>query len=71
MVEKTRILVATICFWKMVLFWWPFQVTKHNKNRGFSRYRGKPKMALLVAKVPFWKGAPKGVFLSVIPKGCA
>ena len=27
-------------------------------------------MALLVAKVPFWEGAPKGVLLSVIPKSC-
>ena len=56
---------------RMVLFLWPFQVTKHFKNRGFSRHRGKPKMALLVAKVPFWEGAPKGVLLSVIPKSCA
>ena len=44
---------------------WPFQVTKHYKNWGFSRHRGKPRMALLVAKVPFWEGAPKGVLLSV------
>ena len=61
--KQTRIFVATICFWKIVLFLWPFQVTKHYKNRGFSRHRGKPKMALLVAKVPFWEGAPKGVLL--------
>ena len=27
-------------------------------------------MALLVAKVPFWEGASKGVLLSVIPKSC-
>ena len=52
--KKVRIFVATICFWKMVLFWCPFKVTKHYKNRSFSRHRGKPKMALLVAKVPFW-----------------
>ena len=49
----------------------PFQVTKHYKNRGFSRHRGKPKMALLVAEVPFWEGASKGALLSVIPKSCA
>ena len=66
-----RIFVATICFWKMVLFWCPFKVTKHYKNRGFSRHRGKPRMALLVAKVPFWVFTRKGVLLSVIPKSCA
>ena len=49
----------------------PFHVTKHYKNRGFSRHRGKPKMALLVAKVPFWEGASKGALLSVIPESCA
>ena len=38
----------------------PFKVTKHYKNWGFSRHRGKPQMALLVAKVPF----------CVIPKSC-
>ena len=32
---------------------------------------GKPKMALLVAKVPFWEGGSKGALLSVIPKSCA
>ena len=69
--QKVRIFVATICFWKMVLFWCPFKVTKHYKNRGFSRHRGKPKMALLVAKVPFWVFTRKGVLLSVIPKSCA
>ena len=31
---------------------------------------GKPKMTLLVAKVPFWEGASKAVLLSVIPKSC-
>ena len=70
-VKEERIFVATICFWKMVLFWCPYKVTKHYKNRGFSRHRGKPKMALLVAKVPFWEGASKGALLSVIPKSCA
>ena len=35
------------------------------------RHKGKPKMALLVAKVPFWEGAWKGALLSVIPKSCA
>ena len=69
--KQTRIFVATICFWKMVPFFWPFQVRKHYKNRGFSRHRGKHKMALSVAKVPFWEGAPKGVLLSVIPTSCA
>ena len=40
----------------------PFKVTKHYKNRGFSRHGGKPKMALLVAKVPFWVFPRKGVY---------
>ena len=48
----------------------PFQVTKHYNNRGFSRHRGKPKMALLVVKVPLWEGAWKGALLFVIPKSC-
>ena len=69
--KKPRIFVATICFWKMVLSWCPFKVTKHYKNRGFSRHMGKPKMALLVAKVPFWEGASKGALPSVIPKSGA
>ena len=67
--KEKRIFIATICFGKMVLLsLCPFKVTNHYKNRGFSRHRGKPKMALLVAKVPFWEGASKGVLLSVIPK---
>ena len=49
-------------FWKMVLFWCPLKVTNHYKNRGFSRHMGKPKMALLVAKVPFWEGPGKGLY---------
>ena len=61
-VQKRRIFVETICFGKMVLFWCPFKVTKHYKNRGFSSHRGKPKMALLVANVPFWEGAWKGLY---------
>ena len=36
------------------------KVTKHYKNRGFSRHRGKPKMALLVATVPFLGFPSKG-----------
>ena len=43
--QKTRIFVATICFWKMVLFLCTFKITKHYKNRGFGRHKGKPKMA--------------------------
>ena len=46
----------------MVLYLWPYQITKHYKNRGFGKHRGKPQMALLVAKVLFWEGALKGVF---------
>ena len=30
--QNTRIFVATICFWKIVLVLWPLQVTKHYKN---------------------------------------
>ena len=40
----------------------PFKVTKHYKNRGFSRHKGKPQMALLLANVPFWEGGSKGGF---------
>ena len=65
------IFVATICFWKMVPFLCPFKVTKHYKNMGFSRHRGKPKMALLVAKCHVGKGPRKGALLSVIHKSCA
>ena len=56
---------------KWSFFWCPFKVTKHYKNRGFSRHGGKPKMALLVAKVPFWVFPRKGVLLSVIHRCCA
>ena len=58
-------------FEKWSFVWCPFKVTKHYKNRGFSRHGGQPKMALLVAKVPFCEGASKGGLLSVIPKSCA
>ena len=57
-------------FGKCHFFLCPFKVTKHYKNRGFSRHRGKPKMALLVAKVPFRVFPRKGVLLSVMPKSC-
>ena len=56
---------------KWSFFWCPFKVAKHYKNRGFSRHRGKPKIALLVAKVPFGVFTRKGVLLSVIPKSRA
>ena len=49
----------------------PFKVTKHYKHRGFSRHRGKPKMALLASKMPFWERASRGALLSVMPKSCA
>ena len=49
-------------------FLWPFQVTKHYKNRGFSRHRGKTQSGTFGCKVPFWEGASKGALLSVIPK---
>ena len=57
---------------KMVtFFWWPFPSHQNTtKNRGFSGHKGKPKMALLVAKVPFWVFPRKGALLSVIPKSC-
>ena len=69
--KKARIFVATICFWTMVLFLCPFKVTKHYRNRGFSRYRRKPKMALLVVKVPFGKGPRKGFTICDTPKLCS
>ena len=53
--KKTRTFVDTICFGKFHLFLWAYKITKHYKNWGFSRHRGKPKMALLVAKVTFWE----------------
>ena len=56
---------------KWSFFWCPFKVTKHYKNRGFSRHGGKPKMALLAAKVPFWVFPRNGVLLSVLHKSCA
>ena len=46
----------------MVLFMWPYQITKDYKNKGLSRNKGKPKMALWVSKVPCWEGASKGGF---------
>ena len=52
--KKGAHFVATIRFWKMVLCLRQFKVPKHYKNRGFSKHGGKPQMALLVAKVPFW-----------------
>ena len=55
---------------KWYFFLWPYELTKHYKNRGFSRRRGKPRMALLVAKVPFWEGVSTGVLISVMHKSC-
>ena len=49
-------------FWENGTFLWPCKITKHYKTRGFSRYRAKPKMALLVSNVPFWEGPSKGGF---------
>ena len=54
----------------MVLFLWPFKVTKHYKNRGFSRHRGKPKWHFWLQKCHFGKLPRKGVLLSVIPESC-
>ena len=60
--KRAHIFVDTIWIWRMALFLQPHKITKHYKNWGFSRHKGKPKMALLVAKVPFWEGASKGGF---------
>ena len=38
------------------------QITRHYKIGASTRTGEKPKMALLVAKVPLWEGASKGVF---------
>ena len=46
----------------VTFFWCPLKVTKHYKNRDFSGHRGKPKMALLVAKVLFWFSIEKGFY---------
>ena len=59
-------------FLEMVLFICGHSKWQNTIKIGVSAGTGvKPKMALLVAKVPFWEGAPKGVLLSVIPKSCA
>ena len=53
---------------------WHFFVTSNSPNTtkiwGFSRHRGKPKMALFVSNVPFWERASKEGLLSVIHKIC-
>ena len=49
-------------FGKCHFFWCPFKVTKHYKNRGFSRHRGKPKMALLLQKCHFGFALEKGFY---------
>ena len=67
--KKPRIFVATICFWKMVLFWCPFKVTKHYKKRGFSRHGGKPKWHFWLQKCHFGEGASKGVYYLWYLKG--
>ena len=44
-------------------FFVPIQSHQTLQKSGVSAgTRGKPKMALLVAKVPFWEGASKGGF---------
>ena len=60
--KKTRTFIDTICFWKNVIFFWAYKITKHYENRGLSRHKGKPKMALLVWKVSFGKGPRKGFY---------
>ena len=70
--KKTRIFVDTICFSGKCHFFFVTIQNRQNttKNRGFSRHRGKPKMALLVTKCRLEKGPWKGVWLSVIHKRC-
>ena len=68
-VKKSAYSLQLSVFGKWSFILCPFKVTKHYNNRGLNRHRGKPKMALLVAKVPFWEGASKGALLSVVPKG--
>ena len=63
-VQKIHIFVDAICLGKWYFFLWPYKITKHYKNRGLNKHKGKPKMTLLVAKVPFWEGASKGGFTS-------
>ena len=59
---KKGIFIDTICFGRISLFLWPYKITKHYKNRGFSRHRGKTKMALLVWKRVLSEGASKRAF---------
>ena len=54
----------SLFFWKWYFSLWPY-------NHQTLQARGKIQMARLVAKVPFWKGPPKGFLLSVIHKSCA
>ena len=67
------LLANTVCVRKVknahfhwhYLFWENGNRTKSpntTKIRGCSRHTGKPKMALLVSKVPFWEGASTGGF---------
>ena len=60
--RKTRILLQLSVF-EMFLFSVTIQNHQTLQNRGFSRHKGKPQMALLVSKVPFWV-FPFWVFLS-------
>ena len=51
----------------MILFFVAIPSDKNTIKIGVSTGTGgKPKMALLDAKVPFWEGAPKGVLQYVI-----
>ena len=75
--KKTRAFNAAFSLQLSVFGKWSFfcahskSPNSDYKNRGFSRHRGKAKMALSAAKVPFWEGASgkgprKGLYYNTI-----
>ena len=69
--RKQRALSLTYLFLENGPFLWPYKITKHYRNMGFQQAQGKPKMALLLAKVPFWEGASKGLYYLWYTKLCS
>ena len=58
-------------FGKWSNFWCPFKVTKHYKNRAFSRHMGKTQNGAFGCKSAILGRGRKGALLSVIPESCA
>ena len=68
---KRRAFSLTLSVLGKVTFLWPYKLTKHYKNRDFSRHRGNPKWHFWLQKCHFGRGPRKGALLSVIHKSCA